>query len=99
MLDYALKEAIDLTNSKIGYIYYYSEATKRFTLNTWSKGVMNDCAIQNPQVEYDLEQTGCWGEAVRQRKPIIINNYGAVNPLKKGAPEGHGGGYYSDRQD
>ena len=89
LLDYALREAIELTNSKIGYIYYYSEETKHFTLNSWSKGVMEECAVQDQQVEYDLEKTGCWGEAVRQRKPIIINDYKATNPLKRGTPTGH----------
>jgi GAF domain-containing protein len=36
-----------------------------------------------------LNKTGIWGEAVRQRKPIIINDFQAENPLKKGYPEGH----------
>jgi len=89
LLDFALEEAIELTNSKIGYIYFYNEETKQFTLNTWSKDVMKECAVQNPQTVYDLDSTGCWGEAVRQRKPIVLNNYQEVNPQKKGIPEGH----------
>jgi PAS domain S-box-containing protein len=89
LLDFALKEAIELTESKIGYIYFYNEATRQFTLNTWSKDVMKECAVLNPQTIYDLDKTGCWGEAVRQRKPIVINNYKAENPLKKGIPQGH----------
>ncbi|MBN1118261.1 MAG: GAF domain-containing protein [Bacteroidales bacterium] len=88
-LDFALHEAIVLTNSKIGYIYYYNESKRQFTLNTWSKEVMKECEVLNPQTIYDLDSTGCWGEAVRQRKPIIINNYAADSPIKKGTPEGH----------
>ncbi|MBV5349902.1 GAF domain-containing protein, partial [bacterium] len=30
-----------------------------------------------------------WGEVVRQRKPIITNDYSAPNPHKKGYPKGH----------
>ncbi|MCF8229785.1 MAG: response regulator [Bacteroidales bacterium] len=89
LLDYALEEAIKLTSSKIGYIYFYNEATKQFILNTWSKEVMKECNVMNPQTVYDLDKTGCWGEAVRQRKPIVINDYQAENPLKKGTPNGH----------
>jgi len=89
LLDFALEEAIKLTNSKIGYIYFYNEETRQFTLNTWSKDVMKECVVQNPQTIYDLDSTGCWGEAVRQRKPIVFNNYQEVNHLKKGIPEGH----------
>ena len=89
LLDYALSETIALTESKIGYIYFYNEATRQFTLNTWSSGVMDVCGIRQPQSVYDLEKTGIWGEAVRQAKSIVINDFSAVNPLKKGYPEGH----------
>ena len=89
LLDFALSEALKLTNSKIGYIYYYNEITQQFVLNAWSKGVLQECQILNQQTVYDLDNTGCWGEAVRQRKPIIINDYQAENKLKKGSPEGH----------
>ena len=88
-LDYALNEAINLTDSKIGYIYFYSDERKEFELNSWSKDVMHECAVQDPQTCYQLEKTGLWGEAVRQKKPILINNFKLSNPLKKGYPEGH----------
>lgn len=89
LLDFALNQAILITNSKIGYIYHYSEEDIEFTLNTWSKEVMDECAIQEKQTKYKLEKTGIWGEVVRQRKPIMINNYKAPHILKKGYPEGH----------
>lgn len=89
LLDYALEEAISLTESKIGYIYYYNENRKEFILNTWSKEVMKECSIVKPQTCYELDKTGIWGEAVRQRKEIIINDFQAAHPLKKGYPKGH----------
>ena len=89
LFDFALEEIVKLTRSKIGYIYFYDETTKQFTLNTWSKDVMKECAVAAPNNIYDLDSTGCWGEAVRQRKPIIINDYDAENEYKKGTPEGH----------
>lgn len=88
-LDHALNEVIILTDSKIGYIYIYHEDTQQFVLNTWSKDVMKECTIANPQTCYELEKTGIWGEAVRQRKPIILNDFEADHPLKRGYPEGH----------
>jgi GAF domain-containing protein len=89
LLDYALHEVIALTKSKIGYIYHYSEQTKQFTLNTWSKDVMKACKVQKPRTIYELDKTGIWGEAVRQRKAVMINDFAAPNPLKKGYPKGH----------
>jgi PAS domain S-box-containing protein len=89
LLDYALKEAIALTGSNIGYIYYYSEEKREFILNTWSDKVMEACKVAGKQTVYQLDKTGIWGEAVRQRQPIIINDFQVANPLKKGYPEGH----------
>ena len=89
LLDYALQIAIELCESKIGYIYHYVEARQKFILNSWSKEVMHECRVVNPQTEYDLEDTGCWGEAVRQRKPIVINDYSLDHELTKGTPKGH----------
>ncbi len=89
LLNYSLSEAIQLTGSRIGYIYYYNENSKEFTLNTWSKDVMEECTITKPQTLYHLDKTGAWGEAVRQRRPFIINDFQSLHPLKKGYPEGH----------
>ena len=88
-LDYALNEAIQLTDSKIGYLYRYYEDRQEFVLNSWSREVMRECAIINPQTCYELEKTGLWGEAVRQRRPILVNDFTAAHPLKKGYPDGH----------
>jgi len=88
-LDNALDEVIMLTHSKIGYIYFYDEANKEFILNSWSKDVLEECKIVEQQTRYRLEKTGLWGEAVRQRKPIIENDFQRTNSYKKGYPEGH----------
>lgn len=88
-LDFALDKAIELTESKIGYIYFYNEDRREFVLNSWSKDVMKECTIANPQTCYELDKTGLWGEAVRQKRPIIANDFQAAHPLKKGYPEGH----------
>ncbi|MBI5634267.1 MAG: GAF domain-containing protein [Nitrospirae bacterium] len=89
LLDYALEKVIELTGSSLGYIYHYSEQKKEFILNSWSKEVMKECLITQPETVYQLEKTGIWGEAVRQGKPIILNDFQAPHPLKKGYPAGH----------
>lgn len=89
ILDFTLTEAVALSSSTIGYIYHYSEERKEFTLNTWSREVMDECKVMDPQTIYKLEKTGIWGEVIRQRKPIIVNDFHEPNPLKKGYPKGH----------
>lgn len=89
LLDFALHECLALTESAIGYVFYYDESLRTFTLNSWSKDVMQACSIQEKKTRYELDKTGIWGEAVRQRGPILLNDFQAAHPLKKGYPEGH----------
>ncbi len=88
-MDYALDTALVLTKSPIGYLYFYNEETRLFSLYCWSNEVMQQCTIAEKQTIYALERTGLWGEAVRQRKPIITNDYDADLRWKKGMPEEH----------
>jgi len=88
-IEMALAEVLELTDSAYGYIYLYDEERREFTLNSWSHDVMPACRVADPQKAYALDSTGIWGEAVRQRKPIVVNDFSAANPLKKGYPAGH----------
>jgi PAS domain S-box-containing protein len=88
-LDFALHQVLKLSESKYGYIYFYDEETKLFHLNSWSKDVMKDCEVIDPQTCYELDKTGFWGEAVRQRNPLINNNFQISHLHKKGYPQGH----------
>jgi diguanylate cyclase (GGDEF)-like protein/PAS domain S-box-containing protein/putative nucleotidyltransferase with HDIG domain len=88
-LDYVLQEALKLTESQYGYVYLYDEEKRELFLNSWTQGVLEDCYVVDNQRVFQLEDTGIWGEVVRQRKPIIINDYEQPNPLKKGYPKGH----------
>jgi PAS domain S-box-containing protein/putative nucleotidyltransferase with HDIG domain len=89
LLNYALDEAIALTGSRIGYIYFYDETTQQFTLNTWSRDVLPACSVADPRTIYHLQETGLWGEAIRQARPIVVNDFQKPHPLKKGYPPGH----------
>ncbi len=89
LLDTALNEAVALTESRFGYIYRYDEERQTFEINTWSSGVMPECDVVAPPEVYELAGTGIWGEVVRQRGPIIVNDFRAPHPLKRGYPEGH----------
>jgi PAS domain S-box-containing protein len=88
-LNYALEQAIQLTGSAIGYLYHYHEERQELVLNAWSKEVLPACAVASPQTSYQLHKTGLWGEAIRQRRPMVVNDFQAPHPLKRGVPEGH----------
>lgn len=87
LLDYSLAEALRLTGSHYGYVYRYNENKRIFVLVSWSQDVLKVGGIQNPASESELDQSGLWGETVRQRKAIVINDFSAPNSLEKGYPE------------
>ncbi len=89
LTDYALEKAIELTDSTIGYLAFMDEDEKVLTMYSWSQAAMKECRIEGKPLIYPVETTGLWGEAVRQRKPIITNDYEAPNPIKRGYPAGH----------
>ena len=89
IMDFALEEALALTESPLGYIYNYNEERQEFALHSWSKTVMRECGMIEKGTHCALEQTGLCGEAVRQRRPVLVNDYAADHPFKKGYPEGH----------
>lgn len=88
-LDFALQEALTLTGSKLGYVYFYDEESQELVLNTWSSGGTQDCDAVEPQSRYDLDKTGLWSEAIRQRRPIVVNQLPVAEPSKCGIPVGH----------
>ncbi|GAB1410643.1 hypothetical protein MASR1M90_17970 [Desulfovibrionales bacterium] len=89
LLDAALDEAVNLTESSYGFIACYDEEHQKFQINAWSCNVMPECQIAETRFSYDLSTTGLWGETIRQRREIIINDFTAPNPWKKGCPKGH----------
>ena len=86
---YAMESTIALTGSTIGYVAFASDDETLLTMHYWSKSAMAQCAIIDKPIVYPVNQTGLWGEAVRQRKAVITNDYAAPNPAKRGMPEGH----------
>lgn len=85
---FALEAGVKLTGSKLGYIAFVDEEKEILIMHSWSKRAMQDCGIETKQIIYNLQETGLWGEAVRQRKAVITNDYASC-PQKKGTPPGH----------
>lgn len=86
--DYALEAAVNVTVSKIGYIYFLNEDETELMLHAWFRSVMPQCAVDSIPDRYKVEDVGVWGDAIRLRKPVIINDYeGCLH--KNGIPEGH----------
>ncbi|MRR06088.1 MAG: PAS domain S-box protein [Deltaproteobacteria bacterium] len=86
---FAFEAAVRLTRSRLGYLGFINEDETVMTVQLWSREAMAECRMSGPPKVFLIETTGLWGEAIRQRRPIITNDYAAANPWKKGTPEGH----------
>ncbi len=92
--DFTQEEAVRLTQSKLGYLAFLNEEQTVFSMyswskSSWSKSAMEECNLADLNISYPVVSIGLWGEAIRQRKPVITNDYDAPNPWKKGYPPNH----------
>ena len=86
--DYALEAGVKLTGSKLGYLAFVDDEEKTLFMHSWSKKAMQTCEIEHKRVVYHLQETGLWGEAIRQRKAVITNDYASCTQ-RRGTPLGH----------
>ncbi|MFH0966405.1 MAG: PAS domain S-box protein, partial [Methanobacteriota archaeon] len=87
--NFALEEAVRLTGSTIGYIAFVNEDESMLTMHAWSREAMEECQVREKPLIYPVTSTGLWGESLRQRRPVITNDYAAPSSQKKGIPKGH----------
>jgi PAS domain S-box-containing protein len=89
LLSETLDEAEILTGSCIGYYHLVDSDNELISLQAWStntyKKFCNTGAIDS---HYHISQAGVWADCVRERRPVIHNDY-ATLPHRKGMPEGH----------
>ena len=87
LLAKALEVAVSLTGSQIGYLHLVNPNQETVAFHLWSEGALRYCtALSDPH--YAISQAGLWADAVRQRRPVVNNDYQAM-AARKGYPEGH----------
>jgi PAS domain S-box-containing protein len=89
LADFALEQAVQLTRSQVGFIGFVNEEESEFHSITWSAAVTEQCHVGHNHAHIAFEDAGIWVEAVRQRKAVVINDYGVQHPSSKGNPAGH----------
>jgi len=55
---------------------------------TWSRDTLAHYCRAGSDGHYAISQAGIWAEAVRQRAPVLVNDYAGAHG-KRGLPEGH----------
>ena len=87
--DFAVEQGVQITQSQFGYLFFMNPEETVLTVYAWCRSSLAICTVAGMPTVYQVKDTGLWGEAVRQRRPIITNDYPAPSPLKKGYPTGH----------
>ena len=87
--DFVRDRMLELLDSPIGFIGTITEDDSHMTVNSWSQSVMDQCKITGIPLSFPISGSGLWGEPLRQKKPIIINDYNVPHPYKQGYPQGH----------
>ena len=86
---FALEEMVRLTGSEIGLIGFVDDNEKLVNKIAYSNNVTELCKVNNKPLDFSVAKGGHWAEAIRQRKAIIINDFGEVPQNKDGLPLGH----------
>ena len=87
--DFVLEAQVQITASRLGFLGFIDEDETVMTIHSWSETAMKACRIKEHSMDFRISESGLWGETVRQRRPIIINDYPNHKKWKRGCPKGH----------
>ncbi|TKJ36206.1 MAG: hypothetical protein CEE38_12335 [Planctomycetes bacterium B3_Pla] len=89
ILDFVREQVIKITRSRFAFVGFMNDDESIMSVDNWSVETMEQCAIAEQPMRFPIAEAGLWGEPVRQRKPVIVNDYDAPHPAKRGFPQGH----------
>jgi len=87
-MQHGLEMVEELTGSPISFIHFVNDDERTIELVTWSRRTLESYCHAAFERHYPVDAAGIWAEALRQRRPVVFNDYAAA-PEKRGLPEGH----------
>jgi PAS domain S-box-containing protein len=89
LLQKALDEINEQTNSSIAFIHFVASDQKTLALQAWSTRTLEEfCKAPGKGTHYSISQAGVWVDCVHEKHPVVHNDYHTL-PHRKGMPEGH----------
>ena len=84
-----LDDVCAIVESPIGFYHFVQADQQTLSLQAWSTRTMQDyCRAAGEGLHYGLEEAGVWADCVRDRRPLIHNDYASM-PNRRGLPTGH----------
>ncbi|MGB7876163.1 MAG: PAS domain S-box protein [Anaerolineales bacterium] len=87
LLQATLDETEALTKSSIGFFLLVEADQVNLSLQAWSTNTLQNLC-KGEQFHYPIDKAGVWVDCIRDRKPVIHNDYEML-AHRKGLPEGH----------
>lgn len=89
VLTYTLDLIGELTGSPLGFCHFLDADQQTLTLQSWSTTASPGLEPAGRQGKHsDIHQAGVWADCVRERRPVIHNDYASLSH-RKGLPVGH----------
>ncbi|HEY3311231.1 MAG TPA: GAF domain-containing protein, partial [Anaerolineales bacterium] len=89
LLQYILDEIETHSGSSIGFFHFLEADQKTLWLQAWSSHTLQDmCKAEGKGSHYNVDQAGVWVDCVKERKPVVHNDYSTL-AHRKGLPKGH----------
>ena len=74
--EFTIQKAVELTGSKVGYLEFLNEDENVLEMYRWPYDDREIFSINEEPFIHPIRSNGFWGEAIRARKPVIVNmNY------------------------
>jgi len=89
LLEATLDEVEELTGSCMGFYHNLDSDQQTLRRQTWSTRTKQKfCTSVGKGLHYDLSVAGGWVDCIRERRPVIYNDYASLSH-RKGLPVGH----------
>jgi PAS domain S-box-containing protein len=86
IIDFMLEACTSSLQSQFALIGAISQAETVMTIHALSKQAMQTGDIPDKPFHCHVAEAGLWSEAVRQRKPVLVNAYASGQAITKGYP-------------
>ncbi len=83
LLEASIDEAEALTGSSIGFFHFLEADQETLSLQNWSTRTKRE--LEGKGLHYDVSAAGVWVDCIRERRPVIHNDYASL-PHRKGLP-------------
>ena len=89
LLTQTLDEAERLTGSTIAFFHFVEADQVTLSLQTWSTNTLQKmCTAEGKGRHLPADEAGVWADALRERRPLIHNDYANL-PHRKSLPPSH----------